>query len=39
MAASVGHLFHNVFQMQSSWYSSHLKAMINHVCKYKKPGF
>ena len=28
-----------VFQMQSSWYSSRLKAMIKHVRKYKKPGF
>ena len=38
MAASMGRLFRKVFQMQSSWYSSRLKAVINHVPKYKKPG-
>ena len=34
-AASMGRLFREVFQMQSSCYSSHLKAVINHVRKDK----
>ena len=38
-AASMGRLFRKVFQMPSSWYSSRLKAVIYHVCKYKKAWF
>ena len=35
----MGRLFRKVFQMPSSWYSSRLKAVIYHVCKYKKAWF
>ena len=35
----MGRLFRKVFQMQSSWYSSRLKAVINHVRKYKSLVF
>ena len=39
VAASMGRLFRKAFQMQSSSYSSRLKAVMNHVRNYKKPRF